>query len=67
MYDDRRLIEDFLPIQAISAEAPREKSFPKGHVSTPTSDGANQKWVLHETMRVENGKTCRSLWGSKFA
>jgi adenine-specific DNA methylase len=26
MSDDRRLIEDFLPIQAISAEASREKS-----------------------------------------
>ncbi|MBU6409304.1 MAG: DUF1156 domain-containing protein [Verrucomicrobia bacterium] len=25
-HDDRRLIEDYLPIQAISAEASREKS-----------------------------------------
>ena len=32
--DDRRLIEDFLPIQAISAEASREKSVRKGHIST---------------------------------
>jgi putative DNA methylase len=32
--DDRRLIEDFLPIQAISAEASREKSIRKGHIST---------------------------------
>ena len=31
---DRRLIEDFLPIQAISAEASREKSVRKGHIST---------------------------------
>ena len=31
---DRRLIEDFLPIQAISAEALREKSVHKGHIST---------------------------------
>ncbi|MGQ9651829.1 MAG: DUF1156 domain-containing protein [Phycisphaerae bacterium] len=34
MTDDRRLIEDFLPIQAISAEASREKSVRKGHIST---------------------------------
>lgn len=31
---DRRVIEDFLPIQAISAEASREKSVRKGHIST---------------------------------
>ena len=30
----RRLIEDYLPIQAISAEASREKSVRKGHIST---------------------------------
>ena len=34
MIKDRRLIEDFLPIQAISAEASREKSVRKGHIST---------------------------------
>ena len=34
MSDGRRLIEDFLPIQAISAEASREKSVRKGHIST---------------------------------
>jgi putative DNA methylase len=34
IYDDRRLIEDYLPIQAISAEASREKSVRKGHIST---------------------------------
>lgn len=34
MSDDRRLIEDFLPIQAISAEASREKSIRKGNIST---------------------------------
>jgi putative DNA methylase len=32
--DDLRLIEDFLPIQAISKEASREKSVRKGHIST---------------------------------
>lgn len=32
--NDCRLIEDFLPIQAISAEASREKSVRKGHIST---------------------------------
>lgn len=34
MSDDRRLIEDYLPIKAISAEASREKSIRKGHIST---------------------------------
>lgn len=31
---DKRLIEDYLPIQAISAEASREKNIRKGHIST---------------------------------
>ncbi len=31
---DRRLIEDYLPIEEISAEASREKSIRKGHIST---------------------------------
>ena len=34
MKDDRRLIEDYLPIEAISKEASREKSVRKGHIST---------------------------------
>lgn len=34
MSDDKRLIEDYLPIVAISAEASREKSVRKGHIST---------------------------------
>jgi putative DNA methylase len=34
MHDDKRLIEDYLPIEAISAEASREKSVRKGHIST---------------------------------
>src|SRR5437773_8124767 len=34
MSDDKRLIEDYLPIEAISAEASREKSIRKGHIST---------------------------------
>jgi len=34
MTNDRRLIEDFLPIAALSAEAGREKSVRKGHIST---------------------------------
>src|SRR5262249_35411626 len=32
--DDKRLIEDYLPIEVISAEASREKSVRKGHIST---------------------------------
>jgi len=34
MPNDLRLIEDYLPIEAISAEASREKSVRKGHIST---------------------------------
>jgi putative DNA methylase len=34
MENDRRLIEDFLPIKEISAEASREKSLRHGHIST---------------------------------
>src|SRR2546430_752361 len=34
MSNDLRLIEDYLPIEAISAEASREKSVRKGHIST---------------------------------
>jgi len=34
MNNDRRLIEDYLPIEAISKEASREKSVRKGHIST---------------------------------
>ncbi len=34
MTDDRRLIEDYLPIEKISEEASREKSVRKGHIST---------------------------------
>jgi adenine-specific DNA methylase len=32
--DDCRLIEDYIPIEAISTEARREKSIRKGHIST---------------------------------
>jgi len=34
IHSDLRLIEDYLPIQAISKEASREKSVRKGHIST---------------------------------
>jgi len=34
MPDDMRVIEDFIPIRQISAEASREKSLRKGHIST---------------------------------
>lgn len=34
MTEDRRLIEDFIPIKEISAESAREKSIRKGHIST---------------------------------
>ena len=33
-HDDKRLIEDFLPIEAVSAESGREKSTRKGHISS---------------------------------
>jgi hypothetical protein len=42
--DDRRLIEDFLPIQAISAEALREKSVRKGTSRPCTSGGRGGPW-----------------------
>ncbi|BAQ63145.1 adenine-specific DNA methylase containing a Zn-ribbon (plasmid) [Geminocystis sp. NIES-3708] len=34
MSDDRRLIEDYIPIAEISKESAREKSIRKGHIST---------------------------------
>ena len=34
MTDDRRLIEDCLPLEAISVEASWKKSVRKGHIST---------------------------------
>lgn len=34
MSDDKRLIEDYLPIVDISAEGSREKNVRKGHIST---------------------------------
>ena len=34
MPNDQRLIEDYIPIEAISTEARREKSIRKGHIST---------------------------------
>ena len=34
MTDNKRLIEDYLPIEAISAEASREKNVRRGHIST---------------------------------
>src|SRR5947209_5293934 len=34
MPEDKRLIEDYLPIQAISVEGAREKNVRKGHIST---------------------------------
>src|SRR6266481_1531701 len=34
MTEDKRVIEDYLPIKKISAEASREKSVRKGHIST---------------------------------
>jgi putative DNA methylase len=51
MNDERRLIEDFLPIQPISKEAPREMFVHKGHIST-----LHLWWVRRP---VENGGT---LW-----
>src|SRR5258708_7570411 len=32
--DDKRIIEDYLPIEAISAEGSREKNVRRGHIST---------------------------------
>ena len=48
MNDDRRLIEDYLPIQAISKEASREKSIRKGHISTLHLWWARRPLALHD-------------------
>ncbi len=57
MSDDRRLIEDFLPIQAISAEASREKSVRKGHISTLHLLWAQRHLVACTTpQEIENRK-----------
>lgn len=45
--DGRRLIEDYLPIEAISEEVSREKSVRKGHISTL------YLWSAHEKGSVE--------------
>jgi putative DNA methylase len=45
MTGDRRLIEDYLSIEAISKEASRDKSVRKGHISTL------HQWRLHHAKR----------------
>lgn len=48
MADDRRLIEDYLPIEAISKEASREKSVRKGIFPRCTCGGRGDRWSLVE-------------------
>jgi len=58
---DHRLIEDYIPIEAISAEARREKSIRKGHISNlrlwwsdrPVVD---EKSIHHATTSHDDGK-----------
>ena len=57
MPTDQRLIEDYIPIEAISAEARREKSVRKGHISMlqlrwarrrarPSTSVRRRSWVI---------------------
>ena len=46
MSDDKRLIEDYLPIVAISAEASREKSFARGTSPRCICGGRGVRWWL---------------------
>ncbi len=43
---DRRLIQDYLPIREITAQASREKSIRHGHIST-----LHLWWALRPTTR----------------
>ena len=56
MRDDKRLIEDYLPIEAISAEASREKSVRKGHIST-----LHLWWARRPARSVPGGR----LWSAR--
>ena len=53
MTDDRRLIKDYLLIQDIRAEAWREKSVRKGHISALHLWWARQLFVAHEVRRCQ--------------
>lgn len=46
MTQDQRIIEDYLPIEAISAETKREKSIRQGHVPPLTCGGMNPTIVV---------------------
>jgi len=50
---DRRLIEDYLPIREISAEAAREKSIRHGHISTLHLWWARRLLAARHPMRIE--------------
>jgi hypothetical protein len=64
MPTDQRLIEDYIPIEAISAEARREKSVRKGHISMlqlrwarrrrarPSTSVRRRSWVIRHPHRL---------------
>jgi hypothetical protein len=54
MSDEKRLIEDYPPIEKISAEASRGKSVRKGHISTLTYGGSNS--ILLKVSIATNSK-----------
>jgi len=54
--NDRRLIEDYIPIEAISAESRREKSIRKGHISTL------HLWWARRPLVACRAVLCVALW-----
>jgi len=56
--NDRRLIQDYLPTRAISAEASREKSIRKGHISI-----LHLWWASRPLGRLP----CNGLWRPRKA
>ena len=68
---DRRLIEHYLPIEALSAEARREKSVRKGHISTlhlwwarrpPVATSAASPFCSLATSGLRPNNLGRAIW-----
>ncbi len=69
--DDKRIIEDYLPIEAISAEASREKSMRKGHISTLDLWWARRlRWLggqrFSDSWRWRTGPRATRICGSRL-
>lgn len=65
---DLRLIEDYLPIEAISAEASREKQVRKGHISTrcPKISRPPQRMLGHIEMCTVSSRRTRRWFSSAW-